>query len=277
MKMRVLCCLALFSILLGLVSCAKDAPFELEIRFLDVGQGDAVLLRTSEGDVLVDAGSDSSQEELCLRLEQIGVRELALAVFTHSDEDHIGGADGVLRRFPTQTVWITRFFEDNLCTQMLLDAADDTGAEVIEVTNGRHRMLGTTGIAVFSPYGSMKGADDNDSSIILKVACKGISALLMGDASIDTEAMLPSIHDRTQLDCDILKVAHHGASSSTGDAFLQAATPTYAVISCGAGNFYGHPHGEVLERLKSIGAEILRTDLDGEIVFQTDGKTVWQP
>ena len=80
MKMRLLCCLALLSILFGFVSCAKVAPFELEIRFLDVGQGDAVLLRTSEGDVLVDAGSDASQEELCLRLEQIGVRELVLAV-----------------------------------------------------------------------------------------------------------------------------------------------------------------------------------------------------
>jgi competence protein ComEC len=277
MKTRVLCCLVLLFVLIGLVSCAKVAPFELEIRFLDVGQGDAVLLRTSEGDVLVDAGSDSSQEELCLRLEQIGVRELALAVFTHSDEDHIGGADGVLRRFPTQTVWISHFFEDNLCTRMLLDAAADTGAEVIEVTNGWHRMLGTTGIAVFSPYGDMKNADDNDCSIVLKVACRGVSALLMGDASTDAEEMLPRIHDRTQLDCDILKVAHHGASSSTGDAFLQAATPSYAVISCGAGNFYGHPHGEVLERLKSIGAKILRTDLDGEIVFQTDGKAVWQP
>ena len=104
-----------------------------------------------------------------------------------------------------------------------------------------------------------------------------VSALLMGDASSYAENTLFAAHDRTQLDCDILKVAHHGASSSTSPALLQAATPDYAIISCGAGNLYGHPHGELLERLKDVGAEILRTDLQGEIVFHTDGDTVWQP
>lgn len=277
MKIRILCLLLILSLLPSFSSCGASKPYELEIRFLDVGQGDAILLRTAEGDVLIDAGSDASQEELCLRLTQLGVKSLTLAVFTHSDEDHIGGADGVLRQFPTQTVWITPYFEDQLCTQMLLDAAHDTGAEVIEVMNGHHTVLSSTGIAVFSPRGGAAGADDNDRSIVLKIVCNGISALLMGDASFAAEDDLFKAHDRTQLDCDILKVAHHGASSSTGHALLQAASPTYAVISCGAGNLYGHPHGEVLQRLADAGAEILRTDLLGEIVFYTDGTTVWQP
>jgi competence protein ComEC len=135
-------------------------------------------------------------------------------------------------------------------------------------------MLGTTGIAVFSPYGDMKNADDNDRSIVLKVACRGVSALLMGDASTDTEEMLPRIHDRTQLDCDILKVAHHGASSSTGDAFLQAATPSYAVISCGAANDYGHPHEVTMSRLEDADTIIFRTDRMYTITAESDGTDI---
>ena len=267
--------LSLLCILLSAPSCAPNASRGLEIRFLDVGQADAILIRTSVGDVLIDAGSNDSQVALCNRLAQLGVERLALAVFTHPDEDHVGGADGVLRRFPTSTVWISPFFGNDGAAKDLLDAASDTGAIVEKVYNGFHVMLGKVGIAVLSPYGGMNGADDNDKSIVLKVACGSTSALFMGDAGAFAEELLLDLHGRTQVSCDLLKVAHHGANASTGARFLQAVSPDYAVISCGAGNFYGHPHGELLARLEAVGAEILRTDLCGEVVFYSDGVSLY--
>jgi beta-lactamase superfamily II metal-dependent hydrolase len=244
---------------------------------LDVGQGDAILLRTEEGDVLIDAGTEASQQALCVRLAELGVRELSLAIFTHADEDHIGGADGVLRSIPTHTVWISRFFEDNLATRMLREAATDTGAEIVEVYSGMFYSLGSTGIAVLSPYGSMDGMNDNDASIVLKIACGDISALLMGDATAKAEKMLLDSYEHTMLKSDVIKAGHHGAATSSGKAFLQAVEPEWAIVSCGAGNFFGHPHGEALLRFENVGARILRTDLMGDVILCTDGTEIWQP
>lgn len=277
MKRKLLLVLLLLSLLQGVCACdASEPTAALELHFLDVGQGDAILLRTEEGDVLIDAGSEATQDALCLRLSELGVESLRLAVFTHADEDHLGGADGVLRAFSTDMVWITRFFDEDLPVTMLRAAAKDTGSEIVEVFSGMFCKIGGANLAVFSPYGSMESADGNDSSIVLKVSCGDVSALLMGDASEETERMLLSSYGYGVLRCDILKAGHHGANTSTCSAFLQVIEPDYAVISCGEGNFYGHPHGEVLARLEQVGAEILRTDLLGDIVFLTNGKTLWR-
>lgn len=269
------CFLVLLALVLLLfcVSCGGEELDDpaLEMRFLDVGQGDATLLRTSAGDILVDAGSDASEEGLCLRLAQLGVVSLELAIFTHSDEDHIGGADGVLRAFPTRTVWLNPFFGENECVTRLMDAATETGAQVERVQSGVSRTIGRTVMTVFSPYGSMEGANENDRSTVLKLVCGEVSTLLMGDVGEYTEELLFKAYDPTQFSCDLLKVGHHGSSGSTGAAFISAARPRYAVISCEKGNAYGHPHGEVLARLETVGTEILRTDLSGEVVFCTDG------
>ena len=266
-------------LLLSLCSCQEPTAPEvpLEIRFLDVGQGDATLLRTTVGDILIDAGSDAEQDRLCLRLEQLGVTSLELAVFTHSDEDHIGGADGVLRQFPTKTVWISRFFQENEATLRLLSAANDTGAEIVSAFAGTQGVFGETVLTVFSPLGSMEGADDNDRSIVLKLCCNRVSAMLMGDAAEYTESLLLDSYERVHFDSDLLKVGHHGASTSGGRRFLEAVSPKYAVISCEDGNFYGHPHGDTVARLEEIGAEVLRTDLLGDVVFYSDGQELWRP
>lgn len=249
----------------------------LEIRFLDVGQGDAILIRTPEGDILIDAGSDATQETLCLRLEALGVEKLALAVFTHSDEDHLGGGDGVLRRFPTEKIWITDYFEPSEAVERLLYAADATDAEVVYASAGLQFLLGDAVITALSPEKNETYADANDASLLIKLVCGEVSALLMGDASETTEQRLLERYRYApaQLSCDLFKVAHHGASNASSAAFLKTVDPQYAVISCGAGNSYGHPHGETLERLTLAGAEIYRTDRSGELVFLSDGYKFW--
>lgn len=262
--------------LLFTTSCGKtnNASTELVVRCLDVGEGGATLIRTPVGDILIDAGTNEGEELLCLHLANLGVSRLLLAVFTHSDEDHIGGADGVLRRFPTERVWITSFFEDSENTKRLADAARDTDAEIESVLAGKQLAFGDAVLTVLSPYGAMSWRDSNDVGIVFKLVFGKTSALFMGDASTRTEQFLLDVYEQTQLDCDILIVGHHGAASSSGEVFLAAVTPQYAAISCGENNLYGHPHGAALARLEAVGARILRTDVLGDIVLQTDGERV---
>ncbi|MBQ8431335.1 MAG: MBL fold metallo-hydrolase [Clostridia bacterium] len=248
---------------------------KLQIYVLDVGQGDCILLRTLKGDVLIDAGTEASQETLCLRLKQLGVEEIALAIFTHLDEDHIGGADGVLTNFSVHEVWVNLGPSEEACVAALTAALEAQGIPGRSVAAGCSRNIGEVSFYVMSPFSEVSEGGNADS-IVLKVTCGEISALFSGDADLSTEQALLSFYGRAHLDCDIYKVGHHGSNTSTGLEFLQSMTPDYAVISCGRGNSFGHPHGEVLLRLEQLGITVLRTDLEGEILLETDGKTIRQ-
>ncbi|MBQ8416545.1 MAG: MBL fold metallo-hydrolase [Clostridia bacterium] len=267
----------LFSLLLCVLLCAcacfpcEDGADALRIHFLDVGQGDAILIRTEEGDVLIDSGTEESQSTLCMRLEEIGVKEIALAIFTHPDGDHIGGADGVLERFFTKTVWLPPSDEENEGLELLFRVAQSRGTDVQTVTAGERVIFGETVLWVMSPAVTANVAS-NDQSIVLRLTHGEAVAMFSGDAGVKVEQWLVKTYSSSQLDCSLYKVGHHGSSTSTSPVFLQAMTPQWAVISCGADNSYGHPHGEVVLRLEAAGATVLRTDLFGEIVFECDGK-----
>jgi len=264
----------LLLLLLLTVSCrASESDPCVRFHFLDVGQGDALLIRTPDGDILVDASDESAQALLCLRLEQLGVTSLRLAVFTHADEDHIGGADGVLSQFPADEIWISAAPMENEAARLLLQTAETSGSTVTIVRSGHLLLVGKLALAVFAPIGDVSNGG-NESSIVLRLQYGETTALLMGDADIAVEEALITRYGVTQLSCDLLKVGHHGSNTSTSPRFLRVTRPTYAVISCGAGNSYGHPTGEVLQKLRDERVEVLRTDLCGEIVFETDGKTL---
>lgn len=257
-----------------LCACHSDRVTPpLRVHFLDVGQGDAILLRTEAGDVLIDAGPEDAQELLCLRLDQLGVCELALAIFTHPDADHIGGADGVLARFPTREVWTNGAPLTGESAVRMLEVANRMEVPVRAARAGEVVRFGQTVISVLAPLEDVSEAG-NEGSIVLMVLCGEIGAIFTGDAGVDGELDLIQAYGDAILDCTLYKVGHHGSNTSTSLAFLQAVTPEYAVISCGAANSYGHPFGEVIARLESVGATVLRTDLLGEIVFETDGKTL---
>ncbi len=265
----------LFALSLCLLSCTSNTPEEsqalLEVIFLDVGQGDSILLRVPSGDILIDAGTEESERELCRKLHSLGVKELLLAIFTHPDEDHIGGADGVLHAFPTREIWVPPNDAQNEAYLALLDEAESCGAEVRHVTVGELRKIDDVVLFALSPSNAPSD-DSNESSIVLKVTCKETSALLMGDAGVDTEFALLEQYGAAHVRCDLYKVGHHGSSTSSSQAFLEAADPEWAVISCGAANPFGHPHGEILMRLEELGITILRTDHLGDILFTCDGK-----
>lgn len=273
-------CAALLSVAVFLVSfvgvgCQNTDGYDplFKIYFLDVGQGDAALLRTAKGDILIDSGTEASEETLCLRLEQLGIESLLLVVLTHADEDHMGGADGVLSRFPTSEVWVGNDTVESEAEERMYAAATETNAEVRTVGAGEVCAYGDVTLSVLYPISS-ENAEGNEGSIVLKIACGETDLLLTGDAGVEQEKFLVERYGKEQLACDLYKVGHHGSNTSSSASFLAAMQPQYAVISCGAGNSYGHPTGEVIARLESVGAEVLRTDLLGEIVFESDGKTL---
>jgi cytidine deaminase len=179
--------LAVFLLPIG-SSCKKASEKEvlLQIYALDVGQGDSFLLRTAEGDILIDAGTESSQELLCLRLEQLGVTKLRLAVFTHPDEDHIGGADGVLQGFEAEEVWINGAGSEEECFTALLDAAKTIGVAPRAVQAGDAMEIGGVVFFVLSPFGG-ETESGNADSIVLKITCGEVSAaVLSGSGKIYT-------------------------------------------------------------------------------------------
>ena len=245
------------------------------IYFLDVGQGDCTLIRTREGDILIDAGPEAAQDALCLRLKQLGVKEIALAVFTHPDEDHVGGADGVLSQILVKEVWLPLQEMDNPSAARMEDAIQKSGATRKDIKAGERITIGDVVIIALAPFGDAT-ADPNDNSLVLRVTCGDVGMLFMGDASAKVEQKLITNYAQATVLADLYKVGHHGSSTSNTEAFLAAVNPKYAVICSSIDNSYGHPHGVVVERLQNIGAIVLMTATDGEVVLECNKTAMWQ-
>ena len=244
------------------------------IYFLDVGQGDCTLIRTRDGDILIDAGPESAQDALCLRLKQLGVKELALAVFTHPDEDHIGGADGILEQIEVREIWLPIQEMGNPSAARMEQAILECGISRKNITAGEVLTVGDVVIATLAPMGDAMN-NPNDQSIVLRVSCGDIGMLFMGDASAKVEEKLVETYAKGHLRAQLYKVGHHGSSTSNTEEFLSVVHPQYAVICSSIDNSYGHPHGVVVERLQNIGATVFMTATDGEVVLECNKSAIW--
>lgn len=277
--MKRLLCLIFVLVLVcaSLSSCAPEVMSEdalCRIYFLDVGQGDCTLIRTRGGDILIDAGPESAQDALCLRLKQLGVKEIALAVFTHPDEDHVGGADGILNQISVKEVWLPVREMDNPSAARMEQAIEDSGANRKNVKAGEVLTVGDVVVATLAPLGDATN-DPNDNSIVLRITCGEIGMLFMGDASVKVEKKLIETYAKGHISAQLYKVGHHGSSTSNTEDFLDIVNPTYAVICSSIDNSYGHPHGVVVERLQNIGATVLMTATDGEVVLECNKSAIW--
>ena len=277
MKKRIISfILTLVFICVAFPSCTPAVMSEdalCRICFLDVGQGDCTLIRTREGDILIDAGPESAQDALCLRLKQLGVREIALAIFTHPDEDHVGGADGVLSQIPVREVWLPVREMDNPSAARMEKVIEEKGTARKNVRAGEVLRVGDAVVETLAPFGDATN-DPNDNSIVVRVTCGEIGMLFMGDASAKVEQKILKIYGKANLTAQLYKVGHHGSKTASSPAFLQAAAPQIAAISCAADNDYGFPHEEVLEGLAAVGASVYRTDEQGTLRFVCNGTSI---
>ena len=250
---------------------------EVEYHFIDVGQGDATLIRTPLGDILVDAGENSAEDDLRNYLDLCGVETIHFAIFTHPDSDHIGGADMVLAEYEILNVIKPDFEKTTQVYKRMMEAIDAEGCNVYNALPGETYSLGEFDMFILGPDPEAQSKfgiklDSNNSSIVLRATWGTTTALLTGDAEEPAESSIMKTYSSEHLGSMLLKVGHHGSRTSSTAAWLDAVKPQIAVISCGKNNSYGHPHAEVLDRLKEyVGDEVYRTDILGSIVFTTDG------
>ena len=244
----------------------------VQFHFVDVGQGDCLLMITPWGNVLVDAGSNASEEQLRNYLNDRNVTDVALVVLTHADEDHIGGADMVMEEYDVAQVLMPATRDESLAYRRVRQKMESRGILPTEAEAGMTYWVGEVRFDVLAPL-PRDYDDQNNAGAVIKVTYGGATALLTGDAGHEAEADLLATYGEDVLHCHLLKVGHHGADTSSSEAFLRAVSPRFAVISAGSGNPYDHPRAVVLERLELLGTTVYRTDRQGSVVLATDGGT----
>jgi competence protein ComEC len=244
-----------------------DAPFTLTA--LDVGQGDATLLRTGQATVLVDTGEPSTGLVRLLRRE--GIERLDLLVITHAHLDHIGGAPEVLDAMPVDVIWMHPVPGDITAVgqyEAVLRRAITSGIPVRAPPEGARVTIGDLVLEVLGPPPGRPYAwtrsELNNGSIVLRASVAGAgSVLIAGDVEREAQATLLTTH-LERLRADVLVVPHHG-SRTTDPAFLAAVGASTAIINVGRANRHGHPHASIVAALEDLGMEVLRTDLHGTI------------
>ncbi len=242
----------------------------LTVRFLDVGQGDSALIVCSGQTMLIDGGSVSEGQFLVSRLSRLGVSELDYVVNTHPDEDHCGGLAGVLAKYPAQHVYSSVTEHTTKVFSNVVKYAEEQGQQIEVPQTGDSWYVGDASVTCIGPVGTY--SDSNNGSLVLRVDFGETSFLFTGDMEQKAEADL--LDSGADVRADVLKVGHHGSPTSSSQAFLGAVAPSIAVISVGEDNDYGHPNADVLSRLEALGAELYRTDTQGEIIVRSDGQTL---
>ncbi len=264
-----------FSVLLGValplpVTAKTEEPKPMEVHFLDVGQGDATLITCDGHAMLIDAGDDTKGTAIQNYLKKQKIKSLDYLILTHPDADHIGGAPVIITKFEIAKVFVSNFEKDNSTYRKLIQALDDNNLKSSTPAVKSKYSLGTAEFTILAPNDTYE--TPNDSSIALLMKNGKNSFLFTGDAEATAE--MDILANGIDISADVYKVGHHGSRSSTSQRFFKAVKPDYAVISCGEGNSYGHPHAETLNTLRTNGVAVYRTDEDGTIIATSDGKTI---
>jgi competence protein ComEC len=255
-------------------------PDLLTVTFINVGQGDCVLIKTPSGKtMLVDGGERTAGNEVVRVLQENGIQRINAMVSTHPHADHIGGLVRVLQRLPVDAVYdsakpySSKTYEDYLTLIYDKDIP-------FHVARAGNEIRLDDSIEIFVLWPPHTDAGDsfhveklsvNDASLMLYISFGNTTLLLTGDAETIVEEEL--IRQGSVPEAQVLKIAHHGSATSSSEAFLNTVKPKIAIICVGAGNTYGYPHKETIKSLTGIGSEILRTDIHGTIVLHSDGMT----
>lgn len=236
----------------------------LSVLFLDVGQADAALAQCGGHWMLIDGGGRDSSQKIYSVLEQKGITQLDLVIASHPHEDHIGGLSAAFQNTQVGRVLCPTDSYSSKSFQNLQRFATEKSGGITVPQVGDAFSLGPARVEILAVN---TGPEENDSSIVAKLSYGEVSFLFTGD--IDGEQMTP----QWAAPATVLKVSHHGSSTGTNRSLMDAVAPEYAVLSLGADNPYGFPHGSVLELLEESCKAVYRTDLQGDITFTSDGKT----
>ena len=261
---------------LGIFTDADDStPItgDLDIYFLDVDQGDSAFIHTPEGNtILIDGGEAKSADTILKFLDEKGIDRLDIVIATHAHADHIGGLVKVVEQMDIGAVYMPKATHTTKTFENLVMAVQAKGLKFKAAYAGAKIPLEDVNAQFVGPIEKDSYEDLNNSSAVLRLVYGEMGFLFTGDA--ETEAEMEMISSGQNLRAQVLKLGHHGSTTSSTEEFLDAVSPEYGIISCGKDNKYGHPHVEILERLKDNNISIYRTDELGTIHIRCDGKKV---
>lgn len=242
----------------------------LTVRFLDVGQADSTFIHLPNGEtMLIDAGTSDESDIVLDYIRSARISEINYVIGTHPHSDHIGGLADVLNLFETGKLYMPKVVHDTKSFENVLDAVESNEIELYTAKAGTVIYEDdTTKISLLGPV-SDEYEDLNNYSAIVKIEYGETSFLFMGDAEKLAEEEITE-----DVSADVLKVGHHGSNTSSSSEFIKRVNPEIAVISVGEDNKYNHPSEKVLKRLESVGAKIYRTDIDGDIIIESDGVNI---
>ena len=251
---------------------APGTAAALSVTFIDVGQADSALVTLSTGEVmLIDAAESSDTGGICNELDERGITQIDVLISTHPHNDHIGGMQSIIESYNVGRIYMPDMASDSNTYEKMMNAIEKNGIPVTEAYAGVSFSFGSASCVIVSP-GKNDDKDANNESVVLWLDYDDTEFLFTGDMESWAENNL--VDGGYNIEADVLKVAHHGSSSGTTEEFLRAVSPNYAVISCGDGNDYGHPHRETLDILNLFQIQSFRTDLDGDVHFISDGKAL---
>jgi len=256
------------------------ASLELEISFLDVGQGDAVLIKTPFGqNILIDGGPDDTVIKRLGENLAFWDKRIDLMILTHPHDDHVGGLVDVIKRYNVKQILYTGVVHSSPAYLEWLELIRERKIPLIIIDRPQKINLSENCyFDILYPLESLLGREVNNlnnSSIVAKLIYGDTKFLFSGDAELEIEQQLIETQDVVSLQADIFKAGHHGSDTSNSDQFLEAVSPEIAVIQVGSDNDFGHPSRRVIKRLERIGAKIFRNDLDSTVRIGSDGKEVY--
>ncbi|HBJ2623471.1 MBL fold metallo-hydrolase [Clostridium botulinum] len=241
----------------------------MKVHYIDVGQGDSELIQVDGKNILIDAGCNDNKSLNYLKSQ--GITKLDYVLATHPHEDHIGGMTSVINNFEIGEFYAPKITHTTRTFENMVKALQNKGLKITAPNVGDTLTIGNATMQFLAPNSS-KYQDLNNYSIVCKLKYGNTSYLFTGDAESLSEGEI--LAKQLDISADVLKLGHHGSHSSTSQAFLDKVNPKYAIVSCGQGNDYGHPHQETINKLNAKNIKILRTDVSGTIISTSNGNNI---
>ena len=243
---------------------------DLEVQFLDVGQGDCIYITCGDDVMLIDTGGYERKNETMQYLQKQDIDKIDYLILTHPDSDHIGCAGEIVRDFQIDNIFAPVYERDTAAYNAWTSAMLDKGYTYTQPSVGSEYVLGSAEFEIIAP--SKTHEDVNDNSIVIRMSHGDNTYLFMGDAEEEEEREI--LLSEENIEADVIKIGHHGSKSSSSEEFMSKVDPKYAVVSCGENNDYGHPHAATLNTLMNMGVKMFRTDDQGIIISYSDGKEI---
>ncbi|MEG1482063.1 ComEC/Rec2 family competence protein [Clostridium sp.] len=266
---------AIFSLSACSTTTSTNPGSNMLVHYINVGQGDAELIQVNGLNMLIDAGPGSNEKDLISYLDKLKIKKLDYVIATHPHEDHIGNMDDVINTYEIGKFYAPKVEHTTKAFEKMVTALKKKDLKINVIKEGTDTIdLGeNTKVSVFSPKANFNDKKDlNNYSPIIKIQYGNNSFLFTGDAEkLEENYVLDKGYDVT---ADVLKLGHHGSTTSTSENFLKKVNPSIGIISCGIDNDYGHPHKETLKKLEKYKVKIYRTDKDGTITLSSDGKNI---